>query len=125
MFDVEFGSESTDAACQMAFLASNLSFYSSCKCKNVPTMTEGTCSLSGFTFQPKKDGDTPFTPGFPASSPWVTSVGATQVGGLVAGPRLFFCKVGRSTLLALSALSSGARKCACTNVHALSYNIRF
>lgn len=87
--DVGLASKSEDATCRFDFLASNLSFYSTCKCKNVPPMTEGTCSLSGFTFQPKKDGYTPFTPGFPASSPWVTSVGATQVWVLLWGHFLF------------------------------------
>lgn len=82
MFDFGVASRSnleSAAACRMAFSASNMSFYSSCKCDDVPAVTRGACSLSGFAFQPEKDGATPFTPGFPASSPWVTSVGATQV----------------------------------------------
>lgn len=79
MFDIEAVTGSEDATCHMAFLPSNMSFYSSCKCEDVPTLTNGTCSLSGFTFRPTRDGMTPFTPGFPASSPWVTAVGATQV----------------------------------------------
>lgn len=65
--------------CQMAFSADNMSFYSSCACKDVTTMTNGACSLSGFSFQKEKDGPTPFAPRFPASSPWVTSISSTQV----------------------------------------------
>lgn len=72
------GSEAT-ASCEMAFSVGSLSFYSNCSCSEVPTFTEGTCSLSGYSFHPGKDGTTPFAPSFPASSPWVTSVGATQV----------------------------------------------
>ncbi|CAN0086954.1 unnamed protein product, partial [Hapterophycus canaliculatus] len=62
----------------MAFNISSLSFYSDCKCGEVPGVTLGSCSLSGYVYHPKTDG-TPFAPSFPASSPWVTSVGATQV----------------------------------------------
>ena len=67
------------SGCQMAFSASKMSFYSSCTCEDIPTMTNDACSLSGFSFKKERDGPTPFAPGFPASSPWVTAVGATQV----------------------------------------------
>lgn len=67
-------------------------------------MTEGSCSLSGFTFQPKKDGDTPFTPSFPASSPWVTSVGATQVW-FGSGVASFFPHIGPNPLALKASLS--------------------
>ncbi|CAN0440212.1 unnamed protein product, partial [Laminaria digitata] len=64
----------------MAFSSLNVSFFSDCKCKDVPTVSVGSCSLSGYAFEKGRDGATPFAPAFPASSPWVTSVGATQVG---------------------------------------------
>eukprot|EP00904_Undaria_pinnatifida_P000763 jgi/Undpi1/10688/HiC_scaffold_29.g13136.m1 len=70
---------SDNDGCRTAFSFANVSFYSECECADVPTVTVGTCSLSGYSFEKGRDGATPFAPAFPASSPWVTSVGATQV----------------------------------------------
>ncbi|CAN0533572.1 unnamed protein product, partial [Ectocarpus sp. 8 AP-2014] len=78
--DEQSTASSAASECQMAFEIARPSFYSDCECADVPPMTEGSCSLSGYTYQPEKDGATPFAPSFPASSPWVTSIGATQVG---------------------------------------------
>ncbi|CAM9420408.1 unnamed protein product [Ectocarpus sp. 4 AP-2014] len=83
--DEQSAASSTASECQMAFEIARPSFYSDCECADVPPMTEGSCSLSGYTYQPEKDGATPFTPSFPASSPWVTSIGATQVAWDLAG----------------------------------------
>lgn len=116
VFDVGLPpSEAEDTSCQMSFTASNLSFYSDCKCKDVSSVKHGTCSLSGFSFQPKKDGKTPFTPSFPASSPWVTSVGATQVWIRLrpGGEGYFLCPIDRFIVhpFGFKALSSAARSC--------------
>ncbi|CAN0171587.1 unnamed protein product [Scytosiphon promiscuus] len=93
LLDMENGNDTQAVAqpqqrastCEMAFNISSLSFYSDCKCADVPKVQEGSCTLSGYEYHPATDGETPFTPSFPASSPWVTSVGATQVAWDLAG----------------------------------------
>jgi len=53
--------------------------YSDCTCEEVGTVvTSGTCTVSGYQYDPYRYKSM-FTPDFPASSPWVTTVGATQV----------------------------------------------
>ncbi|CAN0438996.1 unnamed protein product, partial [Discosporangium mesarthrocarpum] len=67
------------STCNMSFAVGNMSFYSDCECVDIPQVVEGRCSLDGFTFDASRDG-TAFAPDFPASSTFVTSVGATQAG---------------------------------------------
>eukprot|EP00611_Tribonema_gayanum_P024297 TRINITY_DN5331_c0_g1_i7.p1 TRINITY_DN5331_c0_g1~~TRINITY_DN5331_c0_g1_i7.p1 ORF type:complete len:772 (-),score=273.02 TRINITY_DN5331_c0_g1_i7:148-2463(-) len=82
-----------DTTCHAAFNISSASFYSDCTCDVIPTVTVGSCSLRGYVVGEVLSGDTPdtaqrassFTPDFPASSPWVTSVGATQVAWELEG----------------------------------------
>lgn len=67
----------------MSFAMENSSYvdfalYSDCQCEDFPVKVEGTCKLSGYVFNTTRDGSA-FTPVYPGSSPWVTSVGATQV----------------------------------------------
>ncbi|CAM9405627.1 unnamed protein product [Choristocarpus tenellus] len=74
----------SNGTCQADFFSSNLSFYSDCECGDIPTEVEGSCTLSGYSFETSVD-DTVFAPDFPASSPWVTSVGGTQVAWDLGG----------------------------------------
>lgn len=53
--------------------------FSSCTCDKTGVIAQvGGCSIRGYVFD-KDTYKTAFAPDFPASSPWVTSVGATQV----------------------------------------------
>lgn len=76
---------SVDQTCHAAFNLTTLSFYSDCDCARVPTMVNEKCSIRGYDVARDLKGKSPFTPDFPASSPWITSVGATQVAWELSG----------------------------------------
>jgi hypothetical protein len=52
-------------------------FYSDCQCTALQNATVGTCTVAGFSKADAMNYPSLFTD-FPTSSPWVTSVGATQ-----------------------------------------------
>ena len=55
-------------------------FSMNCDCSQLPTITYGSCTISGFSFD-ENNGE-PLTSLYPASSPFATAVGATQFSEL-------------------------------------------
>lgn len=53
--------------------------YSTCQCSNIPLTDLGSgCKISGYVYDPSVQGTT-FSPFYPASSAYVTSVSSTQL----------------------------------------------
>jgi hypothetical protein len=70
---------STSHHCALEFSPGGLPF-SNCTCAALgPSFKKrGGCSIGGYVYNARTYGSM-FAPDFPTSSPWVTSVGATQV----------------------------------------------
>ena len=89
-----------------------------CTCSQLPTVTssDGKCTVSGYNFS--INNGSPLTSLYPASSPWVTAVGATQfsdqTNGLCgqqfnAGGKTIDCEIGEivSSIATGAAITSG------------------
>ncbi|KAG5188038.1 peptidase S8/S53 domain-containing protein [Tribonema minus] len=81
------GSPGAQPTCHIAIDPVREALYSECTCDQIPVVSQGKCSFRGYvvgdvtakTAFGKPTPASPFAPNFPASSPWVTAVGATQI----------------------------------------------
>lgn len=89
-------------------------FSLNCTCSELPTITVGDCTVSGFSFS-ESNGE-PLTSLYPAASPFVTAVGATQFSEITnslcnqqVGGQTIHCDIGEvaSSIATGSLITSG------------------